>query len=295
MQNRKRVLITGANGLLGCHALKALRENYDVHALVRALPILPVDGITYHFVDFSSAWSTDDFPSEIDTIIHLAQSDHFRNFPEKAQDIFQVNIESTARLLDYAQRVGAKRFIYASSGGVYGYGNTAFDENSPIVPHGQLGYYLGSKLCSEILAQNYTPMMNVIIMRFFFIYGPGQKRSMLIPRLIDNVEEERAIVLQGEEGIQINPIHVEDAVATLGNALKLDGSYTLNIAGPEVLSLRQIVTMIGSKLRKEPILIKTEDEPRHLIANIDAMKNLLHVPKIHMSDVISTLTTCDSV
>jgi len=289
LHNKKKILITGANGLLGSHAVSALRQHYEIHAIVRTMPQVPIDDVSYDIIDFSGDWEERYLPDGIDTIIHLAQSSHFRDFPEKALDVFRVNIESTARLLDYAKRSGVQRFIYASSGGVYGSGNVAFDENAPIVPPGQLNYYLGSKLCSEVLVQSYASLMNVIILRFFFMYGPGQKRSMLIPRLIDSVKEDKPITLQGKEGIKINPVHVSDAVEALSKAIYLQGSYTLNIAGSQILSLREITEIIGQKLNKSAVLDFKNEEPKHLVADIEAMKNLLGSPKILLVDGIESL------
>lgn len=289
LDNKPKILLTGANGLLGSHIVSALRQQYEIHAIVRIMPQVQIEGVLYYVIDFNADWEELYLPDGIDTIIHLAQSSHFRDFPEKALDVFRVNIESTARLLDYAKRSGVQRFIYASSGGVYGSGNVAFDENAPIVPPGQLNYYLGSKLCSEVLVQSYASLMNVIILRFFFMYGPGQKRSMLIPRLIDSVKEDKPITLQGKEGIKINPVHVSDAVEALSKAIYLQGSYTLNIAGSQILSLREITEIIGQKLNKSAVLDFKNEEPKHLVADIEAMKNLLGSPKILLVDGIESL------
>jgi nucleoside-diphosphate-sugar epimerase len=289
VDNKNKILITGANGLLGSHAVSALHAQYEIHAIVRTMPEVPMDNVFYYLVDFASNWEYSSLPNKIHTIIHLAQSSHFRDFPEKALDVYRVNIESTARLLDYARSSGVKRFIYASSGGIYGSGNVAFDEKSPIVPPGKLNYYLGSKLCGEVLAQSYASLMNVIILRFFFMYGPGQKRSMLIPRLIDSVKEGKPITLQGKEGININPIHVYDAVAALSKAISLQGSCTLNIAGAEILSLREITEIISQKLKRSAVLDLKNEEPKHLVADIEAMKNLLGSPKIWLVDGIGSL------
>jgi nucleoside-diphosphate-sugar epimerase len=85
------------------------------------------------------------------------------------------------------KKSGVGSFIYTSSGGIYGNGNEPFLENTPIVPFGDLGYYLGSKACGEILVQSYANIFQVNVVRPFFLYGPTQKRDMLIPRLFDNI------------------------------------------------------------------------------------------------------------
>lgn len=286
---KKAILITGATGLLGGHAVTYLRESHEVHAVVRAMPAAIENDVRCHTIDFNEYWSTNDLPKRVDAVIHLAQSAHFREFPEKALDIFRVNIDSTARLLDYAHQAGARHFIYASSGGIYGSGNVAFDEDSPVVQSSQLGYYLGSKLCGEVLAKSYAALMNVIILRFFFMYGKEQKRSMLIPRLIDNVKSGQDITIQGKDGIRVNPIHVSDATKALARTLSCKQSAVFNIAGPEVLSLRQIVEIMGMQLNIKPKFEIIPGEPKDLIGNTAAMEKQLYRPEVRIKDGIQGL------
>lgn len=278
-----KILITGADGLLGRRLVEQLAHIHEIHAMVHSPPSTPFDGVTYHIIDLAETDSFNFLPSKIDAIIHLAQSSRFREFPEQAMNVFHVNIASTARLLEYARQSGVRNFILASSGGIYGAGKEAFKENAIIQHHGQLGYYLGSKLCSEVLAQNYSSLMNISVLRFFFIYGKGQKRSMLIPRLIDNVIGGQTITIQGDDGLWINPIHVSDAAAAVEKCLSLKGSHTFNIAGAQVMSLRVIAQTIGNAVGREPILKIEQTEPRNLIANIDALCEKLVAPEVKFS------------
>jgi len=283
--NLKRTIITGADGLLGrflCHRLSQLGIAVTgiAHSTVKQLN----PTVEYRTVDFSSDWSPKFLPYQVDIIIHLAQSANFRDFPNSALDVFKVNIESTARLLEYARQVGAKQFIYASSGGVYGNGAQAFKENAPIVPPGQLGYYLGSKACGEILVQSYASVFQVVVIRPFFMYGPGQNRSMLIPRLMDSVATGKTISLQGDNGIRINPVHVEDASAAVAAVLSLEESATFNIAGPEVLSIREICEGMGRYLDREPVFEQQPGKSNDLIADISAMRQKLVSPHRRLFD-----------
>lgn len=280
MISPKRILITGANGLLGRHAVASFSQKYKIHAVVRRLPEKTVPGVDYHVLDLAQPIVNSKLPEKMDTVIHLAQSDSFREFPDKASDIFNVNVGATANLLDYSYKSGVKTFILASSGGVYGTSSNAFHEDFPLTQHGDLGFYLGSKLCGEVLAQSYMAQMDVITLRFFFMYGAGQKRSMLIPRLVDNISNGQPINLDGTDGLRINPIHVSDAVAALEASLGVGSSSIINIAGPEVLSLRDISNLIGQRLQKDPVFKHTNAEPKHLVANIDNMKSKLVSPRV---------------
>jgi UDP-glucose 4-epimerase len=276
---KQTIVITGANGLLGRKSLELLSDLYELHAIVHRDPVSRISGVTYYAIDLASDWSTSHLPDKADAIIHLAQSSQFRNFPDSALDVFRVNIESTAKLLDYARRSGASRFVYTSSGGVYGTGGVAFTENSPIAPPGQLGCYLGSKMCSEILSQSYASLMHIVVLRPFFIYGPFQNRTMLIPRLMDNVASGRPVSLQGDDGVRINPIHVQDASAAVIAALSLNHSATFNIAGPDVLSIREICEGMGSYLGRAPIFQFQPSDPQDLIGDNSAMCEQLIFPQ----------------
>lgn len=288
-------IVTGARGLLGrdvCRRLVAAGASLVglTSQVADSTNDFHVRGVKYQSVDFNSCWSEHELPSRADFIIHLAQSAQFRDFPGSALDVFRVNVESTARLLDYGRQVGIKKFIYASSGGVYGNGSQAFKENAPVIPPVQLGYYLGSKASGEILVQSYASVFQVTIVRPFFIYGPGQNRSMLIPRLFDSVASGTPVSLQGNDGIRINPVHVRDASAAVGAALSTNESAVFNIAGPEILSIREICEGMGKYMGSRPNFLFQPDKANDLVADISAMRSLLMEPKrrllASLSDVL---------
>lgn len=293
MSGNSAILVTGAAGLLGRNLVRRLARRNEVHAIVRQAPAHPVPGVRYHVIDLSSDWNVGQLPSRADGVIHLAQSSHFRHLPEKALDVFQVNVATTAKLLDYAWRANSRQFLYASSGGIYGVGSQAFHENSPIAPLGQLGYYLGSKLSGEVLAQNYTAHMQVLVLRFFFVYGANQNRSMLIPRLVDNVLAGRPVTLQGPDGIRINPIYVSDASRALIAAMGTTESATYNVAGSEVLSLRSICTTIGAMVGRAPAFDVLPRTGQDLIADNRAMRERLMEPRVSFAMGISRLEMPD--
>jgi UDP-glucose 4-epimerase len=287
MPLRNDIVISGANGLLGRRIVKRLAREYQVHAIVRATPEEPVEGARYYEVDLGKEWSIALLPQKALAVIHLAQSPHYREFPEQALDMFMVNVASTARLLDYARTAGAARLIYSSTGGIYEAGVTAVHEQSPILPPKRLGYYFGSKLSSEILAQSYSSLMDIIILRPFFIYGPGQERSMFIPRLVDNVRKGAPITLQGNDGLKVNPIHVDDAAAAVEACFHSVGSKIINLGGPEVLTLRTIAGIIGERVGIAPVLKNIPGNPTDFVADISLMRTLLQHPLVSFKDGVA--------
>ncbi len=285
----KKVLVTGAGGLLGKEVVRLLSDTHEVYALVRQRPADPLPGVRYLEIDLSGHWDAAALPTKIDAVAHLSQSSRFREFPEQALDIFQVNVTSTARLLDYALGAGVACFVLASSGGVYGAGSEAFHEDSPLTPPEQLGYYLASKLCGEALAQSYARLMKLWVLRFFFIYGPGQNRTMLVPRLVDSVRTGRPVAIQGSEGTRVNPVHVYDAARSVLRALEAAEGGVCNVAGPQVVSIRGLCDEISAHVGRKAVFQQQPGEPRDILADTKRMEQLLWTPRIRPTDGLKGL------
>lgn len=282
--------MVGGTGLLGSVVHAQLMNRCDVISVSRHST-----GGKHLEVDLTEDWNPRKLPAKLDEVVFLAQSRHYREFPRHTRDIFGVNVAGLQRLLDYALGAGVRRFVLASSGGVYGFGEQAFAEGMEVRQRGDLGFYLGTKICAEILAENYSSFFKVIVLRFFFIYGPGQRADMLMPRLVDSVREGRPVQLQGADGIRINPIYVEDAAAAVVAALDLEESQRINVAGEEVLSMRQIGEVIGDQVGREPCFeVDADTEPRHLVGDISKMKELLVSPRVSFDDGIGRMVDADT-
>lgn len=273
------ILVTGAAGLLGRAVASSLSSSgASVTALIRKSSADCPPDAERCVIDLSDDWNPKRLPQKIDVVIHLAQSNRFRDFPEGASDLYAVNVSATAKLLEYARRVGARQFIYASTGGLYKAQGAKLAENSPLHEPDKLGAYFGSKLCGEIITQSYSGLMATTILRPFFIYGPGQKRNMLLPRLYDSIKAGKPIHLSGNEGIKINPIHVDDAASAVIEALKNPISAVVNIAGTEILGIRAIVECFGKHSQQKPVFVIQQTEPEDLVADISLMISTLSRP-----------------
>ena len=251
---KQRLLISGANGLLGKTTLIKLSSKYSVFAIVREIPAHEtVPGVIYIELDLSSDWDVSLLPSEMDIIVHVAQSNKYKDFPSSAMEVFNVNLTSTMKLLDYGHRAAIKKFVLASTGGLYAQNRLPLTEDSDIFSPDKLTHYLGTKLSSEVFATNYRPFFHVDILRIFFMYGPGQKSNMLIPRLISSIQKGDPILLAGDSGIRLNPIFVEDVVDIIASRLLSDDSQVFNVAGQEVVNFRQLSEIIGELIGKKPV------------------------------------------
>ena len=278
------ILVTGAGGLVGSYLLPLIEKEHTIYTISNT-----VNSSNNLKIDFSNDCDTEKLPKIIEAIVHLAQSEDFRDFPSKAKEVFYVNTLSTLKLIDFAYRNNIKKFIFASSGGLYGNSNEPFNENSEIVYSEKLGYYVASKLCSEVILDNYNSLLTVVQLRFFFVYGKGQKKGMLISRLIDNILNKKPIILQDNNGIKINPIYAKDAAEAIKQSLQINQSSKYNIGGEEVLTIREISEIIGNVLGIKPEYSIQNTSPDHIYSNITKMKNELIHPQYNFKNGIKEI------
>jgi UDP-glucose 4-epimerase len=283
-----RVLITGATGLTGRSLVKLLAEGHEIFAVRRpGREVAPADGVTWIEQDLAGPLGSD-LPAEIDAVVHLAQSPRFREFPAGTVDVFEVNSATTVRLLHYCCAAGGTRFVYASSGAVYPPGPRPVREDDSPRPS---NFYAVSKLVGEQVVDQFRDVLTVASLRFFFIYGPGQ-RNMLIPGLMETVRAGRPVPIAGDDGIRINPIYVEDAALAVAGALALEQPGVFNVAGPEVASIADIARVLGEELGVEPDFTPGPVQA-DLIADTERMREQLTVPAVGVRDGLRRLVEAE--
>lgn len=179
-----RALVTGGAGFIGSHVADALLARGDDVAIVDDLStgrhenigIALAAGGVLHVADITDAT---DLQAAFDAarpevVVHLAAHiDVARSVADPAHDA-RVNVEGTVNVLEAARRAGARRFVFASSGGaIYGEGaipNTEDTPERPISPYGE-SKRAGEGYC-ELFARLHG--LATVSLRFANVYGPRQ-------------------------------------------------------------------------------------------------------------------------
>jgi nucleoside-diphosphate-sugar epimerase len=264
--------------LIGSRLIARLAPGNEVFALARgAEPEL--EGVEWVREDLSQPLDPATLPRAIDAVAHLAQADRYRDFPDGAMELFAVNVQSTAALLEYARTAGARAFVLASTGGSYAPSPEPITEDAALTMPGP---YFRSKRMAELLVENYAGELGGAILRFFFAYGPGGKR--LVARLASQILAGEEIVIEGDPGIAMNPIYVEDAAAAVEAALGLREQATINVAGDEVLRVRELAERLAEAIGREPQIRPGGPAAGDLVADTSMMRSLLGIwPEVDLN------------
>lgn len=265
-----KILITGSNGLLGPEVLHALSDDHQLIALRRAMPEINDDAIEYITCDLSQAFDVALLPKHVDIIIHMAQSPHYRDFPNQADHVFRVNCDSTARLLDYARSAGVKHFIFTSTGSVYEPYERELLESAALAP---TSFYANSKFIAERLLASYEPYFKVTVLRLFFLYGPSKTpKHTLINMLVNRVKQGEEILVDGADsrGLTFVPTLTRDVAECIRLVIDKGLTGTFNFSNPTASSLASIVGTLGEQLGVQAKIKYRPDTPAPtIIPNLD--------------------------
>ena len=187
----RRVLITGATGLIGSFLVEALawlNENagadIEIYAAgrgeagVRGRFEALADRPYFHYVAYDATQPVS-FDFEADVVVHAATSAHPLAYATDPVGIMQANLFGTARLLEYLRGQGHGRFLLLSTGEVYGE-NPDLPEGFSEPDHGWIdpmlprACYPESKRAAETLCASYAAQYGVdaLVARLCHVYGP---------------------------------------------------------------------------------------------------------------------------
>jgi nucleoside-diphosphate-sugar epimerase len=130
--------------------------------------------------------------------------------------------------------------------------------------------------------------MRVVVLRPFFPYAEDQRDKFLV-EIIGRIRAHEPIRVGADGGPRLNPIHVSDAANAFAAALDME-STTLNVAGPDVVSLRRIAEILGAALGIEPIFTEGPLE-ENLVGSIERLSAAGLAPLVGIEDGLRRMVT----
>ena len=283
------ILITGATGYIGSRLCRLLGDSPEnkIFSLQRPGHTCQ-DNITAIDWDLSSSVDEAVLPAKIDAIIHLALARGFRRFPEGAKDLFEVNVRTTMELLEYARKARASHFFMASTGNSYA---PDVGLNVGEIPEPPNDFYTGSKLAAEALCRSYRSCFPVNILRVFFPYGPDQDAKTL-QRLITYIRAGKPIMLGrglDGDGDRLSLIYVDDLVQVINQSINEGWNGLMDLAAPEVLSVRHIANEIGRQLGTKVVFADAGFIAKEMRADLTGLNEKSRIESRNFSEGLSAL------
>jgi UDP-glucose 4-epimerase len=261
----KTVLISGVSGFLG----KALAERMSKRWKVIGISRKP-SSQDYEIIGIDLAKKVPDIKADV--FVHMAALADPARCRENPDEAWRTNVEGTRNMLEAAKSCGAERFVYASTGGIYGFRDGPARESDKPLPFDE---YTKTKYEGERLCMEYSRYFPTTALRYFFPYGPGSNEDRLVSRLFRNVQEGSPVHLNRGGRPVINPIFLDDAVHAAELACSIGPKGALNIGGLESINIEKLSMMIGDVVGKKPVFMETGKDSKDLIGDISKAESTM--------------------
>lgn len=250
----KRVLVTGASGLVALPVAVELAKANAVYAVARysnpeQKRLIEEAGAKAVAFDLAEE-DLSPLPKEVDVVINYAV------LPPTHPRHYDVNAGATGRL---ARRYrDCEAFVHGSTGSLYQYqGERPLREDDPYGLHSSAEPYAASKIAAEYLLKHLSVdyELPVVMVRIFSFYGP---RGGGVTQRVDQVARgEPVSVYPGVRNVH-TPLYeddyVEKTIAAAGIAKV--GAEIINVGGSEAVTTQEYCEMAGELLGKKPIFVE---------------------------------------
>jgi len=268
-------LVTGAAGFIGSHLCRRLlKEGHYVSGIDSFTDYYPRRIKEANLAPFSKHERFKFFPEDInkldlnnllqniDAVFHLAAQAGVRASWGKNFSIYtRNNIEATQKLLETAKKYRLTKFIYAS------------------------------KLAAENLCSLYFRNYGVptVSLRFFTVYGPGQRPDMAFHRFFKAILLNKPITIYGDGKQTRDFTYVDDIIeANIISLSKGKEGEIYNIGGGNQLTLKTVFSLL-EQISQKKIQLQFEKKQKgdvlHTFANIKkAYVDLNYSPKVSLKE-----------
>src|SRR3954463_13415934 len=223
----------------------------------------------------------------IDAIIHLSSvaNDPCGDLDPKLT--WEISALATMQLADRARRQGVKRFIYASSGSVYGVKDEPqVTEDLELFP---ISEYNKTKMCGERIVLSYKDDMAVQIVRPATVCGfsPRMRLDVSVNMLTMQALTKGRITVFG--GAQTRPnIHIDDITDLYLFLLDHPEHTGVYDAGFENISIGEIAELVARHVSAE-VVVTPSNDPRSYRVNSDRLLATGFRPKKTVEDAVTEL------
>lgn len=268
----KKVLVTGANGLLATNTIiELIEKGYDVKALVRnknKFTLADRKNIELVEGDITDSSSMEFAVKDCEYVIHAAAET--RQGLSNYSDYSNVNVTGTENIFNAAINSGVKKIIHVSTSNVFGFGslvNPGNETNKISKPYSD-SLYVESKVNAQRLAFSFSDKIKVVVVNPTFIIGAYDQKPSSGRILLLGYNKKVIFYPPGGK----NFVDANDAAKGIVSALingKNKGAYILS---GENLSYNEFFRKLSLHSEKKTVRIKI---PCFILMLLGAFGNVL--------------------
>lgn len=226
----------------------------------------------------------------VDVVVHLAAKAGVRPSILDPLSYQQANVIGLQNLLDFTKEKKIKQFVFASSSSVYGINDHfPWKEDERLFP---ISPYAMTKLAGEMLGHVFSKLYDIrfIALRFFTVYGPGQRPDLAIHKFTKAILNDKPIGMYGMGNTSRDYTYVDDTVQGIVGAMKYARSMfeIINLGNNYSVSLKELISSIERTIGKSATIEQLPDQPGDVpktFADISKAKQLLgYQPKTKLED-----------
>ena len=263
----KKILLTGTAGFIGSKVSEMLLEKgyqvigvdnlndyYDIRLKLWRLDRLKKDNnfLFYkidieNYEDLKSIFQLNQF----DAVINLAARAGVRYSLKNPFIYLSTNVGGHLNLLELSKECHINKFILASTSSLYAGQEMPFRENLPV--NTPISPYATSKKAAEAMAYTYHYLygLDVTILRYFTVYGPGGRPDMAIFRFIRWMMEGVPLKIYGDGSQARDFTYLDDIAEGTVRALKPAGYEIINLGNNHPYPLSEAIKLIEKYTRKK--------------------------------------------
>lgn len=271
MNFSKKVILTGATGLIGKEAIKPLLDcGFEVFALTIDKENTDC-GIQWINCNIFDELSVKNVFAEIkpDYLLHfawIATGDYLMS------DINYKFIDASLNMLQEFKNNGGKRAVFAGTCFEYKFKDEPLKETDELNP---TTIYAKCKNELREKAQKYCLDNNISFGwgRIFYVYGHGENEKRLVPHVINSLKNNKEVVITAGEAIR-DYMYSKNIAGAFVKFLDSDVYGCVNICTSKQTKIKDMVDMIA-KLLKKVYLINykdsTDTQPKIIVGNNDRL------------------------
>ncbi|MBX2861045.1 MAG: GDP-mannose 4,6-dehydratase [Vampirovibrio sp.] len=281
----KTFLVTGGAGFIGSHVVRALLDQgaqvvvvddfndfYDPHIKEQnVVPFSEYPGFTLYRIDIRdmealrSVFTLHGPELKTGGIIHLAARAGVRPSLKNPRLYLETNVTGTLNLAELAREFGITKFVFASSSSVYGDSPDAVpfkesqDISKPISP------YASTKAMAESLLYTYSHLygLQVVCLRFFTVYGPGQRPDLAIHKFTRLIHEGKPIPVFGDGSTRRDYTYIDDILQGVMAAIGYEEKAfeVFNLGESQTVTLARLIELIETVVGKKAVIDRQPLQP----------------------------------